>query len=242
MILVALAVTGIALGHWESTAYTNGVISSGSFNIVVSDEGITSSCPTYAPLSSVSLGDTVTDTITDAFPGLVVNGTINFFNIGTIPGYLTNWTVLAYDSDTFPIGSGSDEAFAAIASNFTTAGSAIWNDTTGNLGGAPSTTQQWMVNWWWTFANGTPITVFGGWVYPGQAVLFNYDITFLEGLKMGGTWYFNVTATFAAASPMSTVVIGAGIGTGTGTNAGTGNETGTGAGTSTGTGTSSGCG
>lgn len=202
MVLVAFAGTGVAFGHWVSTVYVNGIVTSGSFNIVVSDEGINTCCPEWVHVSSVvnSATNTVTENITNAFPGVAVWGQINLNNTGTVPGSV-DWCGFCMTANDIeypgaPV-TASDEAWTNITGCFASAGSAVWNDTTGNVGGVPPTTQQWIVYWWWTDASGNNIT-FHGMLYPDQTVYFNYKIVFLEGLEQSETWLFNVTIPFVA--------------------------------------------
>jgi len=181
-VLVALAGTGIAYGHWTSLAYVNATVTSGTLDIQLSDEGITTNqVDKIVALVDHELdGNTLTITIDNAYPMLCVNGTFNLYNDGTIPAALNgvDWNI--YDND------GNDEFFTSTGDNC------------GFISDDGVTPQ---MNISWSSSNDGSLGLNGqtatfNQIDPGQTLYVHWKICFQEGLEQSETWYIYSTWTF----------------------------------------------
>ena len=109
-VMVALAGTGIAYGHWYDTANVNATIETGTLSVALSDDttptitGGCADCPqTVIATQSLDEDDNIlTITIDNAYPSICVNGTFNIENTGSVPAEIANIAFTASDTDSPP--------------------------------------------------------------------------------------------------------------------------------------------
>jgi len=181
-VLVALAGTGIAYGHWTSVAYVNATVTSGTLDVQLSDEGIATNQvdKIVAKVSDNLVGNTLYININNAYPMLIVNGTFNLYNDGTIPAALNgiDWQLTDNDgNDEWVVNTGQYSAFVTD-DGVTSQANISWYTTPGGplgLNGENATFNQ---------------------IDPGQTLYVHWQIVFQEALEQGETWTVNSTWTF----------------------------------------------
>jgi len=204
MVIVALAGTGVAFGHWVSAVQINGVITSGSFNIetsIMTGNDTGSSCPSVCVTSLVTTcphtnTNTITTTIKNAYPTTYAWGAVSFSNTGTVPGVLTDIQMTVQNVEPSGQLSPSDEVITLTAGNIT-AGSFVFADT--HFG------PQWVQAWYFTDMYNDLVN-FNGTIAPHTTVVLHWQMGFQQGLEQAETWQLNTTYTFTAACSGTTAV------------------------------------
>ncbi|MEM3597240.1 MAG: hypothetical protein QXJ53_03855 [Candidatus Bathyarchaeia archaeon] len=114
ILMIALGVAGFAYAHWSETLYLNGTVNTGrvcaewSFNAILpqsnlkdldgdgqEDDPVAVLTYTMSDTDQDGCNDTLTVTLTNAYPSLTVEGMIDVTNCGTIPIgiYDYDWTI-----------------------------------------------------------------------------------------------------------------------------------------------------
>jgi len=188
-VMFALAGTGIAYGHWQDPVYVNTQITTGVLCITLSDEGISSNQATFP-------GDKPVATYWDylypdqhcldiymcnVYPCLVINGTFNINNTGTIPAGLAgiNWCITDENDPYLTIVQFDDCPYTyVVTDNYTWCPQAFIfvNATSGPAAGQDN-------------PNNTPATLCQ--IDPGQTLYITWYVFFTENLCQGQTWCIN---------------------------------------------------
>ena len=200
--MIALAGTGIAFGHWYDSAYVNVQVNTGYIDVQLDSTGlptITGQCPNCpGTVTAVQLvysggllqvppnalgtvyGDTLLLNITNAYPGICVNGIFSIDNIGTVP------VMLADGSPSFTLPAGWTTTSAGTNSVYLVDGSSV---------------QEIQVTWSFTDVTGAPFTATS--LCPGGIVYVHYSICFFEGLAQKQNYLFQSTWCFENCEPAS---------------------------------------
>jgi len=193
-VMIALAGTVIAYGHWYSSATVNATITTGYLDIALSNDTPypnilqCSECPDVvtAQQSLSSDGSTLSITIDNAYPGVFVWGIFNIANIGTVPAEMApgspSFTVTDNDS---PPG----DIIILPGLNDT---SAYINDDGYNM---------MLISWTFTNADGTPVT--SDTLCPQDTVYVHWGILFLEPLEQATIFSITSTWTFQNCEPVA---------------------------------------
>jgi len=184
-VMVALAGTGIAYGHWYDYAYVNATITTGYLQVNLSDDttptisGGCTDCPSVVTATqslSEEQSNTLDINITNAYPSIMVNGTFNIDNDGTVPAQLYSVTWTATDTDSAP---------GDI--NFVADGNGGWYLVDDGVN---------MMDITLTFTNSTGATVTPNEICVGNTIWGHWSISFLEPLEQGTTFWLSSTWTF----------------------------------------------
>jgi hypothetical protein len=193
-VMFALAGTGIAYGHWQDPVYVNTQITTGTLCITLSDEGISSNQCTFTGDKPVA---TYWDYLTpnqncldiymcNVYPCLVVNGTFNIYNNGTIPAALNgiNWCITDQADPYLTIVPCAENSnIYVVTDNYTWCPQAFIyvNSTSGPAAGQDN-------------PNNTPATL--SQIDPGQTLYVTWYVCFTENLCQNQTWCIGSTWCF----------------------------------------------
>ena len=191
-VMVALAGTGIAYGHWYDSANVNATIQTGYISVVLSDDmkphvwGGCKDCPQSMSTASQSISadnKTISITIDNAYPSICVCGVFNIENQGTVPVEPTDnaicWNIT--DSD------GSSTLNGDIKVSLSGNTAIVCDDNV----------QIMTITYCMTDSpgnNGNVIT--SSTICPGQTVYVHYHICFQEGLEQDTTYWIYSTWNF----------------------------------------------
>jgi len=90
VVLIAIMVAGLAYAHWSETLVISGTVKTGTLDLTLSCECSDNDDDSkdVGEVSCNIVGDTLTITVSNAYPCYQVSGTIDIENTGTVPAVL----------------------------------------------------------------------------------------------------------------------------------------------------------
>lgn len=194
--IMALAGVGAAYAHWMDTLTIQGTISTGTLDVDPSfhfDDLVQVEDKDVASVDHSICDDTVTVTITNAYPCLTVEGMFDAHGIGSIPAGLNSWTITAA-GQTYVIydGSANDVIDPSMTETQIETELEDWVFTTS--GGAVTIEIDFDGSNFWQ-------------IHDGHNPTMDFDLHFEEALLQGQTFTFSMTLEYwnwneaAATSP-----------------------------------------
>jgi hypothetical protein len=104
VVMIALMVAGFAYAHWTETLVINGTVKTGELDLRWSCQCWDNDEPPLKDVGEISCdieGDTLTITVTNAYPCYKVGGEIDIENVGTVPAVLKKYKITLPEDVTY---------------------------------------------------------------------------------------------------------------------------------------------
>ena len=99
-LMIALMVAGFAYAHWSETLIISGTVNTGELDLELScdcwdnDDTLKDVSEITCDVDNVTEPNSITITVTNAYPCYEVSGTIDITNVGTVPAVLVDYDIV----------------------------------------------------------------------------------------------------------------------------------------------------